>query len=114
VEGSARRTSSSPWRWTAGNFQWLRDEVEHLFVHRLAVAGDEQEVERSAVWLADEKHGRDAAADAANRAGAVRGQLSGGSTHFVESELGVAARFCGVSIVPGMMQFMLMSEPFSS
>ena len=55
----------------AGDFDRLGDEVENLFVHGLAIAGDEEEVERGAIGLADEKHGWDAAAEAAYGASAV-------------------------------------------
>ncbi len=37
-----------------------------------------------------------------------------GSTQVLWSALGMAARFCGVSMVPGMMQFTLMFDAFSS
>src|SRR5260221_7494578 len=40
--------------------------------------------------------------------------MASGGTHLLKSPLGTAPRFCGVSIVPGMMQFTLMFDAFSS
>ena len=40
--------------------------------------------------------------------------MADGSTHLLKSALGFTARFCGVSIVPGMMQFTLISDTFNS
>src|SRR5881628_771942 len=56
----------------AGDFHRLGDEVQDVFVHGLAITGDEEEIERGAVGPTDQEHRRDAAADAANGAGAVR------------------------------------------
>jgi len=39
-----------------GDFDRLGDEIQELFVHRLAVAGEEQEIEREAVRPAHEQH----------------------------------------------------------
>src|SRR6266581_608436 len=51
------------------------------------------------------------ASEAKNR---ITSAMAAGSTHLLKSPLGTAARFCGVSIVPGMMQFTLMFDTFSS
>jgi hypothetical protein len=70
--------SNSPWRSTSPVISTgSATEVQDVFVHRLAIAGNEEEIERWAVGLADEEHGRDAAADAADGAGAVGRQLAG-------------------------------------
>src|SRR5258705_181090 len=52
-----------------------------------------------------------AASEARN---AITSAIAAGSTHLLNSPLGTAARFCGVSIVPGMMQFTLMFDTFNS
>src|SRR6058998_353655 len=44
----------------------------------------------------------------------ITSAMAEGSTHFVKSAFGCAARFCGVSMVAGMMQFTLTSEAFNS
>ncbi len=51
------------------------------------------------------------ASDAKNR---TTSAIAFGSTHLVKSAFGMAARFCGVSITLGMMQFTLMSDALSS
>ena len=50
----------------------------------------------------------------AGTAGLVTAAIAAGSTHFVKSAPGDAARFCGVSMVPGMTQLTLMFEVLSS
>src|SRR6266403_266580 len=52
-----------------------------------------------------------AASDARND---ITSAMASGATHLLKSAFGMAARFCGVSITLGMMQFTLMSEVFSS
>src|SRR5439155_18290391 len=44
----------------------------------------------------------------------ITSAMANGSTHFVKSALGCAARFCGVSMVAGIMQFTLMFAAFNS
>src|SRR5437667_12608142 len=44
----------------------------------------------------------------------ITSAMASGATHLVKSAFGMAARFCGVSITLGMMQFTLMSDIFSS
>ena len=61
----------------AGDLNWLGDEVEDLWVDQLAVVGDEEEVERRTVCLADQQDGWNAAADAADGTRAVRNERTG-------------------------------------
>src|SRR5437016_905950 len=44
----------------------------------------------------------------------ITSAIAAGSTHLLKSPLGTAARFCGVSIVPGMIQFTLIFNTFNS
>src|SRR5439155_22709468 len=60
-----------------GDFDRLGDKVQHLLIDGAAVTGDKEEAERGAVGLANQEHGRDAAADAANGACAMRRERAG-------------------------------------
>src|SRR5881628_1217991 len=44
----------------------------------------------------------------------ITSAMADGSTHLVKSAFGCAARFCGVSMVPGMTQLTLMFDAFRS
>src|SRR5437867_3185123 len=54
------------------------------------------------------------AREASDARNLITSAIAAGSTHLLKSPLGTAARFCGVSIVPGMMQLTLMLDPFNS
>src|SRR5262245_25074887 len=53
------------------------------------------------------------AREASEARNAITSAIADGSTHLLKSPFGIAARFCGVSIVPGIMQFTLMLEVFN-
>src|SRR6266850_7437743 len=54
------------------------------------------------------------ARDASDARNDITSAMASGATHLVKSAFGMAARFCGVSITLGMMQFTLMSDIFTS
>src|SRR6266571_5968438 len=54
------------------------------------------------------------AREASDARNVITSAIAAGSTHLLKSPFGTAARFCGVSIVPGMMQLTLMFDAFSS
>src|SRR5215831_18324499 len=54
------------------------------------------------------------AREASEARNAITSAMADGSTHLLKSPFGIAARFCGVSIVPGITQFTLMLEVFNS
>jgi hypothetical protein len=59
-----------------GDLHRFRNEVKYLLIYRLARGGDQQQITGGAVFLTDKQNGRDAAANASDRAGAMRQELA--------------------------------------
>src|SRR5581483_5835798 len=74
--GAQRQRVSLPRNFTR-DFNGLGNEIKYLIIHRLAVGGYQKKIECRTVLLSDHQHGRDAAADAIDGAGAVRFELAG-------------------------------------